>query len=219
MTRRAALAAALLLGALAGCSGGGGSKAGGNAAITTDEVVTTGGNAARGDADIITVGRDGETVENAALTPMKDRVAVLGVLNKRNGEAREIKLKPGQAVRVGDVIVRLRACDKTAPWEADQLTGAFVQVDVLEIDKQWHRVHSGWLFAERPALNVVRHPIYDVWPKSCAMTFRDSGPDTVAAPAAGSGSTSSAKKSPSTEASPVASPATDSPSAAPSNAM
>ncbi len=129
-------------------------------------------------ADVITVDRDGKVIEDAAATPMKDRVAVLGILNKRNGEAREFKMKPGQAVRIGDVIVRLKACDRTAPWEADQLTGAFVQVDVLELDKQWHRVHSGWLFAERPALNVVQHPIYDVWPKSCAMTFRDSGLDT-----------------------------------------
>ena len=34
--------------------------------------------------------------------------------------------------RVGwkDVIVRLRACEATAPWEEEKLTGAFVQVDV-----------------------------------------------------------------------------------------
>ena len=214
--RHAGAAAAGLLLALGACSGGGGVA---NKTVS-DEVVTTGGDSDK-TGDVITVGRDGKTIEDAALTPMKDRVAVLGILNKRNGEAREFKLKPGQAARIGDVIVRLRACDKTAPWEADQLTGAFVQVDVLELDKKWHRVHSGWLFAERPALNVVQHPIYDVWPKSCAMTFRDSGPDTVPAPAAGgsgSGNASSAKKSPSTEGSPNESPAAESPSAAPSNA-
>lgn len=214
--RHAGAAAAGLLLALGACSGGGGVA---NKTVS-DEVVTTGGDSEK-TGDVITVGRDGKTIEDAALTPMKDRVAVLGILNKRNGEAREFKLKPGQAARIGDVIVRLRACDKTAPWEADQLTGAFVQVDVLELDKKWHRVHSGWLFAERPALNVVQHPIYDVWPKSCAMTFRDSGPDTVPAPAAGgsgSGNASSAKKSPSTEGSPNESPAAESPSAAPSNA-
>jgi hypothetical protein len=143
-----------------------------------------------------------------------------GLLNKRNGVAREFKLKPGQAARIGDVIVRLRACDKTAPWEADQLTGAFVQVDVQQLDKSWRRVFSGWLYKERPALNVVQHPIYDVWPKSCAMTFRDSGPDTVPAPsrAADRADRSSAEKSPSTEGTPSESPAVESPSAAPSNA-
>lgn len=216
IVRHAGVAGAGLLLALGACSGGGGSN--NNAA--SDQVVTTGGDSDKA-GDVITVGRDGKTVDDAAATPMKDRVAVLGILNKRNGEAREFKMKPGQAVRIGDVIVRLKACDKTAPWEADQLTGAFVQVDVLEIDKQWHRVHSGWLFAERPALNVVQHPIYDVWPKSCAMTFRESGPDTVPAPAAGgsgSGNTSSAKKSPSTEGAPSASPPAESPSAPASNA-
>lgn len=114
-------------------------------------------------------------------TPMADRVAVLGFLNKRNGASRDLKLKPGQAIRVGDVIVRLRACEQTAPWEADHYTGAFVQMDVQQTDKKWQRVFSGWLYKERPALNVVQHPVYDVWPKSCAMTFPDKGPDTVSA--------------------------------------
>ena len=66
----------------------------------------------------------------AGVTPMAERVAVLGLLNKRNGIVRDITLKPGQAIRVGDVIVRLRACETTAPWENEQLTGAFVQLDV-----------------------------------------------------------------------------------------
>ena len=103
-------------------------------------------------------------------TPMADRVAVLGLLNKRNGIAQDLTLKPGQAVRVGDVIVRLRACETTAPWEIQQLTGAFVQVDVRGTDDQFRRVFSGWLYKETPSLNVVEHPVYDVWPKSCAMT-------------------------------------------------
>jgi len=115
------------------------------------------------------------------VTPMKDRVAVLGLLNKRNGIWRDLKMHPGQAVRVGDVIVRLRACETTAPWEDQKLTGAFVQTDVLGADKKWRRIFSGWLFKESPSLNVVEHPIYDVWPKSCVMQYPDTGPDTVSA--------------------------------------
>ena len=46
---------------------------------------------------------------------MADRVAVIGLLNKRNGVERDLTMKPGQAVRVGDVVVRLRACETTAP--------------------------------------------------------------------------------------------------------
>ena len=103
-------------------------------------------------------------------TPMAERVAVIGLLNKRNGISRELTMKPGQALRVGDVIVRLRACETTAPWEVQTLTGAFVQVDVRNPQDQFQRVFSGWLYKETPSLNVVEHPIYDVWPKSCAMT-------------------------------------------------
>ena len=38
-------------------------------------------------------------------------------------------------------------------------------------DNKWYRVFSGWLFKNSPSLNVVEHPIYDVWVKDCAMDF------------------------------------------------
>lgn len=104
-------------------------------------------------------------------TPMNERVAVLGILNKRNGISRDIRLKPGQAVRIDDLIVRLRACETTPPWEFDPLTGAFVQVDVQQPDGSWDRIFSGWLYKESPSLNVIEHRVYDVWPKSCTMSF------------------------------------------------
>ena len=127
------------------------------------------------------------------VTPMAQRVAVLGILNKRNGIVQDIALHPGQSARWKDVIVRLRACEATAPWEDEKLTGAFVQLDVLQPDKKWNRVFSGWLYKESPSLNVVEHPVYDVWPKSCEMTY-PAGPAAPAAPASSS-SLSSAKKS------------------------
>lgn len=136
---------------------------------------------APGDVQTVDVTPGADIVQGT--TPMAERVAVLGLLNKRNGIARDVTLKPGQAVRVGDVVVRLRACEQTAPWEADHYTGAFVQLDVLQPDRHWSRVFSGWLYKERPSLNVVPHPIYDVWPKSCAMRFPATGPDTVVASA------------------------------------
>ncbi|MBA3512694.1 MAG: DUF2155 domain-containing protein [Sphingomonas sp.] len=124
---------------------------------------------------------------------MAQRVAVLGLLNKRNGIVRDLALRPGQSVRVKDVIVRLRACETTAPWESESLTGAFVQLDVERTDRRWQRVFSGWLYKESPSLNVVEHPVYDVWPKSCAMTY-PAGPSEPVAPVASS-SRSIARKS------------------------
>ena len=166
-----------------------------------------------------------ETIETGAAaiandgTPMAQRVAVLGLLNKRNGETREVTLKPGQATRMGDVVLRLRACEQTAPWEQEQLTGAFVQVLVRGVDTRWRRTFSGWLYKERPALNAVQHPVYDVWTKSCAMTFPATGPDTAPPAEALPAKRSSARKSPAAEAAPAADEGLSAPSsAAPSNA-
>lgn len=149
------------------------------------------------DAGIETV-VSGEEAIAAGGTPMAERTAVIGILNKRNGESRQVTLKPGHAARIGDTIVRLRACEETAPWEQQHLTGAFVQVDVRGVDRHWRRTFSGWLYKERPELNVVQHPIYDVWTKSCTMSWPATGPDTTTL-AAPEGARSSAKKSPATD--------------------
>lgn len=110
-------------------------------------------------------------------TPMAERVAVVGLLNKRNGQTRDFELKPGEAVRFGKVVIRVRACEKTAPWETYQDQGAFVQLIVRQRPigtneaERWAQVFSGWLFKENPAANIVAHPIYDVWVKECRMSF------------------------------------------------
>ena len=112
----------------------------------------------------------------AGVTPMAERVAVLGVLNKRNGIVRDVALRPGQSARWKDMIVRLRACERTAPWEPEKLTGAFIQVDVQRPDDSWGRVFSGWVYRESPSLNVVEHAVYDVWVKNCEMSFPEGEP-------------------------------------------
>ena len=67
-----------------------------------------------------------------------------------------------------------------------RLTGAFVQLDVRNPQGRYQRVFSGWLYKETPWLNVVEHPIYDVWPKSCAMTHPGGGTPAPSARAASS---------------------------------
>ena len=155
------------------------------------------------------------------VTPMAQRVAVLGMLNKRNGIVQTVALHPGQSVRWKDMIVRLRACEATAPWEEEKLTGAFVQVDVQQPDKRWSRVFSGWLYKESPSLNVVEHPVYDVWPKSCEMTY-PTGP-AAPAPVTSSNASSAKKSGGATAAEPAprpvdVAPSTPPPSAAANNA-
>lgn len=105
-------------------------------------------------------------------TPMAERVATIGLLNKRNNVSQDFEMRPGETLEDGPVILTLAACERTAPFEFPQETGAFVQIDVLERGESNHtRVFSGWLFKENPSLNVVEHAIYDVWVKDCAMSF------------------------------------------------
>ena len=167
-----AAALALLALALAGCRGG------------EDEQNAS--------APLITNAAAPPSVNQPGVTPMAQRVAVIGILNKRNGITQSVALRPGQSVRWKDVIVRLRACEATAPWEAEKLTGAFVQVDVQRPDRNWQRVFSGWLYKESPSLNLVEHAVYDVWPKSCEMTY-PSAPGVPAAPVTSSNRSSAPK--------------------------
>lgn len=122
-------------------------------------------------------------------TPMAERIATLGVLNKRNNVSQDLEMKPGEARRLGDVIIRLSACERTPPWEMPRETGAFVQVLTIikdadaEAEDRWKRVFSGWLFKNSPSLNVVEDPVYDVWVKECAMSFPgEASPPASSAP-------------------------------------
>lgn len=153
-------------------------------------------------------------------TAMAERVAVIGLLNKRNGQTRDFEVKPGESVRFGKVVIRVRACEKTTPWETFQDQGAFVQLIVRQRPagtndaERWAQIFSGWLFKENPAANIVQHPIYDVWVKECRMSFpgeeapveeADSGDEAPSKP-------SSAPQSPSAApaaAAPAAEEATD----------
>jgi hypothetical protein len=156
-------------------------------------------------------GAAGPAVESDYGTPVKDRVATLGLLNKRNNLTQDLVMKTGESRRVGNVVVRLATCERSLPWETPPETGAFVQVFVEERTKSseplsWRQVFSGWLFKNSPSLNVVEHPVYDVWVKDCAMKFP--GEEETAA-----ASSSSAAKPAGKSATPAAAMPTPSPSA------
>lgn len=158
-------------------------------------------------------------VESEFGTPVKDRVATLGLLNKRNNLTQDLVMKTGEARRVGNVIVTLATCERSLPWESPPEVGAFVQVDVDEnagngSSAKWKRVFSGWLFRNSPSLNVVEHPVYDVWVKDCAMKFpgeeeTPAPPASAASAAKPSGSASTAPAAPEPAPAAPASPTAD----------
>ena len=170
----------------------------------------------------------GPAVESKFGTPVKDRVATLGLLNKRNNVEQDVVLKSGESRRIGNVFIKLATCEKTLPWEDPPEVGAFVQVFVeqrADASKPfaWVKTFSGWLYKNSPSINLVEHPVYDVWVKDCAMKFPGEEEDAAAAAsnapkAAGSAAAPSAK-TPSPRPSPSASPskpAAAKPAAAPS---
>ena len=179
---RVPVLALVLLAGLAGCKGNND-----NAEAVATEVPKD-----------VAVNAAAQVVESEYGTPVKDRVATIGLLNKRNNLSQDIVLKTGEAKRVGNVVVKLATCERSLPWERPPETGAFVQVFVEERDKPdqpltWRKVFSGWLFKDSPSLNVVEHPIYDVWVKDCAMKF----PGEEDAPAASASSAAKPAGSPS----------------------
>jgi hypothetical protein len=133
----------------------------------------------------------GGVVESGYGTPVKDRVATLGLLNKRNNITQNVVLRTGESRRIGNAIIKLATCERTAPWEDPPETGAFVQLFVEERATTqeklaWHKVFSGWLFRGAPSLNAVEHPVYDVWVKDCAMKFPGEEDSPAAAASASS---------------------------------
>jgi hypothetical protein len=150
-------------------------------------------------------------VESQFGTPVKDRVATIGLLNKRNNLSQDLVMKTGESRRVGNVIVRLASCERTLPWENPPEVGAFVQVFVEERAKtsqplSWHKTFSGWLFKNSPSLNTVEHPVYDVWVKDCAMKFPGEEEDASASASSAAKPAGKPSAAPSAAASPAVSP-------------
>jgi hypothetical protein len=164
----------------------------------------------------------GTAVESKYGTPVKDRSATLGLLNKRNNLTQDVVLKTGEARRIGNVVLRLATCERSLPWETPPETGAFVQVFVEERANAdaalaWRTVFSGWLFKNSPSLNVVEHPVYDVWVKDCAMKFpgEEEEPPAAASSAAKPSGSASGAPAATPRPSPAPSAASPSPKAAP----
>lgn len=153
----------------------------------------------------------GQAINAAAGTPMAERIAIIGLLNKRNNVSQDLTMKPGESRRVGDVVIRLAACERTPIWELPNETGGFVQVLVRDTggERSWRKVFSGWLFKRSPSLNVVEHPIYDVWIKDCAMSFP--GEEKPAAPSEAAPAAPRPAPTPAATPSPAPEPAEEAP--------
>ena len=87
----------------------------------------------------------------------------------------------------------------------DEITLVTRTAPAASLDGALPEVLSGWLFRESPSLNVVEHPVYDVWVKNCAMRWP--GDADSASPAAKPSGAPSGTPAPAASASPAAAPA------------
>lgn len=133
--------------------------------------------------------------------PPGDRTAVLGLLDKRTGESREVSLQPGETFAFGNLRGQLFTCEESEPHERP-LTGAFVQLDARPrgaggANQRWRRIFSGWMFAQSPSLNPLRHADYDVWLRSCTIRVpKGSGPVRASSAPQSPGTPSASARSP-----------------------
>ncbi len=91
--------------------------------------------------------------------------AVLRALDTMSGEARDLRIAPGELVDFGRLTIQMAECR----YPEDNPEGdAFAYVVVLERGDA-NPSFSGWMVASSPALNALDHARYDVWVLRCIL--------------------------------------------------
>lgn len=89
--------------------------------------------------------------------------AELRVLDKLNGEVRDVLIRVSETAEVGPLTLDLSDCR----YPASNPNGdAFAALTVHYGDEP-EPVFAGWLIASAPALNAMDHPRYDIWALRC----------------------------------------------------
>jgi hypothetical protein len=105
-----------------------------------------------------------------AAPAMADRIshptAVFSGLDKITGRVISFEVATDETVQFGSLQITERACYTRPSTEAPQ-TITFVQVDEVDVKKQYKRIFSGWMFAASPGLHGIEHPVYDIWLTDC----------------------------------------------------
>lgn len=102
---------------------------------------------------------------NAHGRSLDSEQALLRGLDKVTARIKEIVVPTnGNPVRFGDLNLKVLACKRSKPEDVPE-HAAFLQItDDLQENVL---IFSGWMFASSPAINVLEHPIYDVWVIEC----------------------------------------------------
>ncbi len=91
----------------------------------------------------------------------------LQTLEKITGRVRSVDAVVGEATRIGNLVITLRACRKR-PLEETPESAAFMEINEQRAGEEGlTRLFTGWMFATSPAMSALEHPVYDVWLVDC----------------------------------------------------
>ena len=98
-------------------------------------------------------------------------VAIVRALDKITAETMQFEVRAGQTVRWKGLVFTLRSCETSAPDEPVKDSMAFLTVrsepQHAQSAEASREVFRGWMYASSPALNPLRHPVYDAWLIAC----------------------------------------------------
>ena len=115
---------------------------------------------------------------------IKHPTAVFSGLDKITGRIITFEAAIDETVQFGSLQITPRVCYSRPPTEAPQ-TDVFAEVDEVAENKTYHRIFTGWMFADSPGMHGVEHPVYDIWLTDCkgGTQIIHEAPEVVEAPA------------------------------------
>jgi hypothetical protein len=97
---------------------------------------------------------------------IKHPTAVFAGLDKITGRIISFEAGIDETVQFGSLQITPRVCYSRPPTEAPR-TDVFAEVDEVSAEKTYHRIFTGWMFADSPGMHGIEHPVYDIWLTDC----------------------------------------------------
>ncbi len=92
-------------------------------------------------------------------------VAVLQTLNKVTAKTSDLKIKIGNQVGFGKLIIKAKKCWKASP---DQRPENKILLEITdEVEGSRKTIFNGWIFSSSPSISGIEHPIYDITAIEC----------------------------------------------------
>jgi hypothetical protein len=115
---------------------------------------------------------------------IKHPTAVFAGLDKITGRIISFEVAINETVQFGSLQITPRVCYSRPPTDPPQ-TDVFAEVDEVEQNKTYHRIFTGWMFADSPGMHGIEHPVYDIWLTDCkgGTEIIHEAPEVVDAPA------------------------------------